>query len=132
MNQPIFLFFVLLFLLVIGVFGLIFRLTKTVQKLAARIDQLETRLEAMKNDLSGLCSGAVGVDHRVSSNEKRVRALVERLEELEADDQDDEVKTYQKAIQMAQQGCSEEELVNQFKLTADEAALLIRLYRMQS
>lgn len=127
---------ILLFLLPLIAGGVLLwiwqRLNTMDRELSLRLDQLESRVSAMKNDLSGLCSGAVGVDARVSSTESRVRALISRLEEMEVDDQDDDVKTYQRAIQMAQQGATVDQLVEEFQLTTDEAGLLIRLYQMES
>lgn len=132
MHLLIYIALLLVSVMLVGLLVLWRQQSRSNQVVSSRLNAMESRLEAMKNDLSGLCSGALGVDDRVSSNEKRVRALIQRLEEMEAEDQDDDVKTYQRAIQMAQQGSSEEELVNQFQLTTDEAALLIRLYRMES
>lgn len=112
----------------LGVFYLVWRLYRRVRKLRAQFKNLDARVVAMRNDLSGLCSGAVGVDHRVQSNEQRVRNLLQRLEELESAENEDE-KSYQRAIKLVQEGCTAEELSQQFSLTADEASLLVRLYQ---
>ena len=119
------------FLVLVFVFSLFILLTqnKRNQVLDKKIDDLWEKLEVIQHDVSALCSGAKGVDERVGGNEKRVRSLLDRLDDLEEADGAGHIQGFQEATKLAQEGASVEDIVEKCHLTIDEADLLVRLYK---
>ena len=97
-----------------------------------KVEELESKIIAMQHDVSALCSSGLGVDERVDGTEKRVRSLIERLEELEDNDSSEHLQEFQNAIKLAQEGASVDEIIDKCHLTADEATLLLRLHQDQA
>ncbi|MBQ0725180.1 MAG: DUF2802 domain-containing protein [Cycloclasticus sp.] len=87
------------------------------------------KLESIQQDLSALCAGGLGVDERIGKIERRIRELVERVEELETNDAFENLQEFQQAIELAKKGADVAEIVEKCHLTTDEAALLIRLHK---
>lgn len=118
----------LVFLLILGLFFYIKdrNFKRHLGKLAT-IDN--KKLESIQQDLSALCAGGLGVDERIGKMERRIRELVERVEELETNDAFENLQEFQQAIELAKKGADVAEIVEQCHLTSDEAALLIRLHK---
>lgn len=93
-----------------------------------KVDGLWEKLNIIQNDISALCAGALGADERVSANTKRIRILLDRLDELEEGGAQGHIQAFQEATKLAQSGASVEEIIEKCNLTIDEADLLIRLY----
>lgn len=94
----------------------------------ARVRRCEQDLAAVKDDLRGLCAGAVGIDERLARLESRGRRLIERQEQLELRDQGE--RLYAPAIRMVHKGASVDELVSVCGLTRGEAELISMMHRL--
>jgi len=118
-------------LVLVFVFSLFILITqnKRNQALDKKTDDLWKKIEIIQHDVSALCSGARGVDERVGGNEKRVRSLLDRLDELEEADGPGHIHGFQEATKLAQEGASVDDIVEKCHLTIDEADLLVRLYK---
>lgn len=86
---------------------------------AARYDAV---LAELRQDVRGLCAGAVGLDERIAEVEQSGRRLKERQEQLELRDSGE--RLYAQAIRMVHKGCSIDELVEVCGLSRNEAALV--------
>lgn len=86
----------------------------------------DTALAELRQDVRGLCAGAVGLDSRVADIEQSGRRLKERQEQLELRDSGD--RLYSQAIRMVHKGCSIEELVEVCGLSRNEAALVMMMH----
>lgn len=102
------------------------RLNKVLEEKVAGVCK---KLDVVCNDVSALCASGLGVDQRVGGTERRVRSLIERLEELEESDAFEHLQEFQSAIELAQKGAAASEIVEKCHLTVDEAELLIRLHK---
>lgn len=87
---------------------------------------LKARLESVCCDLNALCSGAVGVDRRITILEHQGRRLDQRQETLENQKQDE--RPYGEAIQMIHQGATAASLVDKLGLSRSEAELMVMLH----
>ncbi|MCB1829904.1 MAG: DUF2802 domain-containing protein [Chromatiaceae bacterium] len=87
---------------------------------------LKARLESVCCDLNALCSGAVGVDRRITMLEHQGRRLDQRQETLENQKQDE--RPYGEAIQMIHQGATAASLVDKLGLSRSEAELMVMLH----
>lgn len=94
-----------------------------------KLDEIWKKIEAIQHDVAALCASGLGVDERVGGAEKRVRSLIERLEELEESDSYEHLQEFQNAIKLAQDGVGADEIVEKCHLTVDEARLLLRLHQ---
>ncbi len=101
------------------------RLNKSLQDEVAKVRQ---KVATIEHDVSSLCVSGLGVDERVAGLERRIRSLIERLEELEGSDSFEHLQEFQGAVELAKKGASVDEIVEKFHLTVDEAGLLIRLH----
>jgi len=116
-------------LLLLVLIGFLFRQKTLISTLEQRLDEACKKLDGMQNDVSALCVSGLGVDERVGGTERRVRSLVERLEELEESETFEHLQEFQGAIELAQGGADASEIVEKCHLTLDEAELLIRLHK---
>ena len=121
--------YLLVAFLLLSLLGLLFKQKKLIAELEQRIDEVCKKFDGIQNDVSALCASGLGVDERVGGTERRVRSLVERLEELEESETFEHLQEFQGAIELAQSGAEASEIVEKCHLTLDEAALLIRLHK---
>jgi uncharacterized coiled-coil protein SlyX len=91
-----------------------------------RCQALEQRLEWLQQSISGLTSGAVGMDRRVQRIEARGKVLAERQETYENQQIDEQ--PYGQAIRLVHQGASVHRLVDELALSESEADLIVRLH----
>lgn len=92
----------------------------------ARAATYESALNELRQDVRGLCAGAVGLDARVAQIEQSGRRLKERQEQLELRDNGE--RLYSQAIRMVHKGCTIEELVEVCGLSRNEAALIMMMH----
>ena len=97
-----------------------------VQRLRLQLSHLKLRLESIGSDFNALCSGAAGVDRRVTVLENQSRRLDHRQESLENRKQDD--RPYGEAIQMVHNGATAAGLVDKLGLSRSEADLVVMLH----
>lgn len=90
-----------------------------------RLKELQAQVHSLTENLNALCSGAVGVDQRVSNLERSGRDLVHRQESIESSQPD---RPYGEAIQMVQQGATASVLVQELGLSRSEADLVVMLH----
>ncbi|MET0105409.1 MAG: DUF2802 domain-containing protein [Sedimenticola sp.] len=110
----------------LAMLGAIMALTARVRRQAKLINELTGRVEYLASNLNALCSGAVGVDQRVSKLEKKGRDLEHRQESIETKKQSD--RPYGEAIQMVHQGATVNRLIDELDLSRSEAELLYSLH----
>jgi len=91
--------------------------------LAARCRE---QLEGIRQDLRGLCAGAVGADERIARVEQTARRLRERQEQLELRDNGE--RLYSQAIRMVHRGADADELVSVCGLSRNEAELIVMMH----
>ena len=113
---------------IIMLFIALFKLQRLNKSLQDEVEKLGQKVTTVEHDVSSLCVSGLGVDERVAELERRVRSLIERLEELEGSDSFEHLQEFQGAIELAKKGASVDEIVEKFHLTVDEAGLLIRLH----
>ncbi|WP_029135177.1 DUF2802 domain-containing protein [Sedimenticola selenatireducens] len=87
--------------------------------------EVEAQVHSLTENLNALCSGAVGVDQRVSNLERTGRDLAHRQESIESSQPD---RPYGEAIQMVQQGATASVLVQELGLSRSEADLVVMLH----
>ncbi len=90
-----------------------------------RLAESEAQIHSLTENLNALCSGAVGVDQRVSNLERTGRDLAHRQESIESSQPD---RPYGEAIQMVQQGATASVLVQELGLSRSEADLVVMLH----
>lgn len=108
----------------LGVVVLLLR--RQLERSSAQIAELRSQLEWMRQSISGLTSGAVGVDRRVQHLEDSARTLSERQETY--DNQQAEERPYGHAIRLVQQGAGINRLIQELDLSESEADLIVRLH----
>ncbi|WP_275096523.1 DUF2802 domain-containing protein [Sedimenticola hydrogenitrophicus] len=92
---------------------------------AGRLREAEAQIHSLTENLNALCSGAVGVDQRVSDLERSGRDLAHRQESMESSQSD---RPYGEAIQLVQRGASASDLVKELGLSRSEADLVVMLH----
>lgn len=97
------------------------------KKLKQEYTQLKNSLERSNNDIAGLCSAAVSVDHRISENNEQINEVLEAEVEIEQNEQPLN-QVYDSAIERIRNGENVDGLVQHCGLSRDEAELLIRLH----
>lgn len=110
-------------------FVLVLKHKKRIDSYDKKVQELWKKIEVIQKDVAALCASGLGVDERVGGTEKRMRALFERIEELEENDGSEHLQEFQRAIKLAQEGATTEDIVDQCNLTRDEASLLLRLHQ---
>ena len=104
------------------------------KKLKQECRLLEDKQRRSNEDLVGLCSAAVEIDQQLVRNDKRLLALLERINDLQQPqpvsqtDINVQAQGYDIAIQKIRSGSGVDELVKNCGLTRDEAVLLISLH----
>lgn len=106
---------------IVGLIGIALRLKSHSKRLA----DAELHIHSLTENLNALCSGAVGVDQRVSTLERTGRDLAHRQDSIESQQQD---HPYGEAIQLVQQGASASRLVEELGLSRSEADLVVMLH----
>lgn len=129
MELYLFLFAAFLAVSVIASFVLSFNQRRLSKDLEKKVNEISKKFSVIQQDISALCASGLGVDERVGGTERRVRSLIERLEELEESDSFEHLQEFQSAIELAQKGAEATEIVEKCHLTVDEAELLIRLHK---
>ena len=124
-----FLVYLLVVFTLLVLVGLLLKQTQRIASLEERVNEVGNKFSVIQQDVSALCASGLGVDERVGGSERRIRGLVERLEELEESETFEHLQEFQGAIELAQQGAEASEIVEKCHLTLDEAALLIRLHK---
>jgi len=94
-----------------------------------QVNKVWGKIAIIQRDVSALCTSGLGVDERVVSSERRVRKILERLDELEEHDSHEYLQEFQGAVKLAQEGSDVDEIVERCNLTVDEAKLLISLHK---
>ena len=95
-----------------------------------KITELREGIHALGADFNALCSGATGVDRRISRLERQGLDLGHRQETLENQRQVGDMP-YGEAIQLVQKGASAERLVEELGLSQGEAELVMLLHGMK-
>jgi hypothetical protein len=90
--------------------------------------ELKNKVDKISCDLAGICSAAVNVDTRLTTNGDLLRGLLEESVAPKQEESETSVQPYQEIIEMVQKGAETSELVHQFGVSFDEADLLIRLH----
>jgi uncharacterized membrane-anchored protein YhcB (DUF1043 family) len=127
----------ILLLLLLAVIAVMVWLFLENRKFKLEQQNLKKDLEKVNRDLAGLCSAAVNVDTRLTKNSSVLLGMVKDLEEIlepvaeTSKTETSEPQPYQDIIQVVKQGVEPEELVHQFGVSFDEAALLIRLHGIE-
>jgi len=111
--------------LLAGLLGVVLRL----RRLQLEMGVLKARIESVSSDFSALCSGAVGVDRRMTMLENQGRRLDLRQESLENHKQDE--RPYGEAIQMIHKGATAAGLVDKLGLSLSEAELMVMLHSVR-
>ncbi len=96
------------------------------RRLSQREREQGAFVEDLKNDIAGLCAGAVGLGDRLGRVEKLLRDLGERQDRLAANADSDQ--PYGPAIRMVHGGANVDDLMATCDLTRAEAELLVRLH----
>ncbi|MES9875134.1 MAG: DUF2802 domain-containing protein [Candidatus Sedimenticola sp. PURPLELP] len=113
----------------LGVLGMLMLLGLRVRSQASQIDDLTGRVEYLASNLNALCSGAVGVDQRVSRLEQKGRDLEYRQESMETHQHSE--RPYGSAIHMVHQGATVNRLMDELGLSRSEAELLVSMHGAQ-
>jgi len=90
----------------------------------------ERKLKLLNDDVSALCSGAVGVGGHVNKLEQKLKRVIERQDQLDSREPSD--RAIDQATRMVRQGATVEELVASCGLVRAEAELLLLLNRAQT
>ena len=125
--------------LLLAVLGI--KLWHELKKLQKDIAFLRSQLQRSNDDVAGLCSAAVSVDKRLSSNELDVSRIMDYLQHakpanpeqshamvVEPEPETATSQGYNFAIEKIRNGASLDDLVKSCGLTRDEAVLLMRLH----
>ncbi len=118
--------FVLIVVMVVLSIALLWLLIE--QRHIKRINKhLVEQIEGINQDLASLCAAAVHVDDRLSQSGEQLSELNKVLAHIQEVKKED-ASPYQLIIQKVQSGVNEQELVKEYGLSRDEAALLIKLH----
>jgi ABC-type siderophore export system fused ATPase/permease subunit len=85
--------------------------------------QQEEIISAMQTDLNAMCSGAVGVGEHLTKLDVRMRAVMQRQDELES--QEAPERSYKYAIKMLRNGANLDQIIADCGLARGEAELLM-------
>ncbi len=105
-------------------------LAMTMRLQSRKLTELREGIRALGSDFNALCSGATGVDRRISRLERQGLDLDHRQETLENQRQTGDMP-YGEAIQLVQKGASAERLVEELGLSQGEAELVMLLHGMK-
>ncbi|OOZ42146.1 hypothetical protein BOW53_00785 [Solemya pervernicosa gill symbiont] len=107
----------------------IYQLTRVRRELDA-FRQTRVDLNATRDDVSALCSGAVGVGNRLNKLEQRLRSQNERQDQLDLRTSGE--RPYLQAGKLVHSGASIDELINTCGLTRGEAELIFMMNSAES
>ncbi len=93
------------------------------------LNKLVNKVEAIQHDISAICTASTGVDKRIGVNDRRIRDVFERLDEMENSEIFEKNHGFQGAVELAKKGADVSEIVETSHLTLDEAELLLRLHK---
>ena len=102
----------------------------TIRLQSRKLTELREGIHTLGADFNALCSGATGVDRRISRLERQGLDLGHRQETLENQRQTGDMP-YGEAIQLVQKGASAERLVEELGLSQGEAELVMLLHGMK-
>ncbi len=115
---------------VVAITGFVWVITEH-KKLKQQLTILSDEVERNNKDIVGLCSAAVSVDNRLIDSSDQLKNIVAKVtdcEHQEYQQHEDGQQPYHDAIQRVKNGADVEELIQQCRLSQDEAVLLIRLH----
>ncbi len=107
---------------------LIYMLFRRIRTQDGELVKAQRKIEDLTANLNAICSGAVGVDRRVSKLERQGRDITSRQESMEAQTTDD--RPYGEAINLVHKGADASRLVDELGLTQSEAELVAMLHGM--
>jgi type II secretory pathway component PulF len=114
------------------IIGALVWLARAYLRLKRDYQVLANTVQGNTQDIAGLCSAALTVDSRVMSNDKQLSDLLTQLAERQQNDQhqqnDQSAHPYSGILHEVRSGASVNELMRNYGLSHDEAALLIRLH----
>lgn len=93
------------------------------------LNKLVNKVEAIQHDISAICAASTGVDKRINVHDRRIRDLIERLDEVENSAVFEKNHDFKEAVELAKKGANVSEIVEASHLTLDEAELLLRLHK---
>jgi len=96
------------------------------QRQLKALKALEWKVKILASNFNAICSGAVGIDQRVTRLEMRGRDLEHRQDAIESNQQAE--RPYGEAIRLVHQGASASRLVEELGLTRSEAELVVMLH----
>ena len=96
-----------------------------VRRELAKLQQTRADLNATRDDVSALCSGAVGVGNRLNKLEQRLRSQGERQDQLDLRTSGE--RPYTQAGKLVHSGATIEELINTCGITRGEAELIFMM-----
>jgi len=120
-------YMVLLGILNVALIVLVLKLSTQQRKSS---QSFERKIKLLNDDVSALCTGAVGVGNHLNKLEQKVKRVLERQDQLDLRDPSD--RALDQATRMVRQGATVEELVSRCGLVRAEAELLMLLHRAQS
>lgn len=129
MSLPELLLLVLALLLAIGASGAAWLLWRRVVLLQAQLAEVKHQQVFQQQSITGLTSGAVGMDRRLNRIEASEKLLHDRQETFE--NQQSAEQPYSHAIHMVQQGATAERLMEELALSESEADLIVRLHGLR-
>jgi len=92
------------------------------------LSQQETTISMLREDLSALCSGAIGIGEHVTRLEDNARSLTVRQDKLEM--QEAPERSYKQALKMAQRGAQLNEVIEDCGIARGEAELILLANRL--
>jgi type II secretory pathway component PulF len=114
------------------IIGALVWLARAYLRLKRDYQVLANTVQGNTQDIAGLCSAALTVDSRVTSNDKQLSDLLTQLAEQQQNDRhqqnDQSAHPYSGILHEVRSGASVNELMRNYGLSHDEAALLIRLH----
>ena len=102
------------------------RLLSELAELRERLDRQEERTTGLQAELGALCKASMGAGERLVQLTNQIRRLDERQERTELQTLSD--RSFERAIQLVQEGGTIEELMEQCGLTRGEAELLVTVH----
>ena len=98
-------------------------------KLRSRVQHNEESLAALRDDLSALCSGAVGLGEHLTQLEQRAVQLTQRQDKIEM--QSPSTQSYRHARKLVDKGADLEEVIADCGLARGEAELVALAHRIK-
>lgn len=93
-------------------------------QLSQRLQGAHQVIRGLQNDVSALCTGAVGVSQHLDKIEGQSRYLADRQDQINVNDD----RSYIQAMRMAEKGMDVDELMSTCDLAREEATLIYALH----